>query len=125
MATYEYMARNGAGEEVAGVIQGDSEAAVIRALDERLLFPVRVKAQEVRRRRVGRGRIRSRSVAAVYEGLSDLMRAGVPLLQSIETIARTMSNQRLCAVLLHQPNNSLAVGHRRRRGNELIAAGLR
>ena len=99
MATYEYMARNGAGEEVAGVIQGDSEAAVIRTLDERRLFPVRVKAQEVRRRRIGRGRIRSRSVAAVYEGLSDLMRAGVPLLQSIETIARTMSNQRLVAVL--------------------------
>ncbi len=104
MATFEYIAKDSSGQQVTGAIQADSEQAVVRSLQERSLFPVRVDAQEA-----GVGvsfgqRIRMRDIAAFYGQLSDLLRAGVPLMRSLETIARASSNKLLSRQvrLLHE-----------------------
>ena len=56
MATYEYTARTTGGEKVAGVMQADSETAVVRTLDERELYPIRVAEQAERSIGSGRGK---------------------------------------------------------------------
>lgn len=98
MTSYQYIARTSAGEEVTGVMQADSESAIAHALDERGLFPVRITVQaEVRRR--GGGRIRLRDMAVLYGQLSDLLRSGVPLMRSMEVLARSSANRRLAGVI--------------------------
>src|SRR5690554_3306324 len=100
MPNYQYIARNSSGDEVAGLMQADSEAAVARTLDERRLFPVRVTEQQrgggvARRSR----RIRLRDLAVVYGQLADLQAAGVPLLRSLETLSRAITNAALSDVI--------------------------
>jgi general secretion pathway protein F/type IV pilus assembly protein PilC len=97
MATFQYEARTTAGQRIRGVVQADTEAAALHALDERELYPVRVT--EKRAVRHGGGRVRQRDVGVVYGQLADLLRAGVPLLRALETIARAGVNEALARVL--------------------------
>jgi general secretion pathway protein F/type IV pilus assembly protein PilC len=82
---------------VKGAIQADSHDAVVRALDEKRLFPVRVaeKASGASRR----GRVRRREVGVVYGQLADLIRADVPLLRALDVITRSTVNRRLAALI--------------------------
>ncbi|MBM4018760.1 MAG: type II secretion system F family protein [Planctomycetes bacterium] len=100
MATYQYTAKTTGGEEVAGLIQADSEAAVIRALDEKRLFPVRVaeKTDGARSGQAGR-RVRPRDVGVMYAQLSDLLGADVPALRALDILARSTVNKRLAALM--------------------------
>lgn len=97
MAMYQYQARSGDGKIVNGLMQADNEVAVVRSLDERQLFPVRVSEQRASQA-VGR-RIRMRDVGVMYGQLADLLRAGVPLLRALETIAKAGVSERLATVL--------------------------
>ena len=99
MASYQYIARTPKGEEVTGVMQADNESAVARALDERQLFPVRVTAAAAPRQLRGGGRVRLRDLAALYGQLADLLRSGVPLLRSLETLIRASANRKLAGVV--------------------------
>ena len=101
MATFEYIARTSSGEQIAGVMQADSETSVVRTLDERELYPVRVTEQGGRKAAARRGRrIRVRDVGVAYGQIADLLRAGVPLLRSLETQSRAGSNRTLSALFL-------------------------
>ena len=98
MPTYQYIAKTPAGGEVNGLMQADNEAAVVRTLDDRELFPVSVQPHaEVRAARSGRVRIRDLSV--MYGQLSDLLKAGVPMLRALDTLTRALQNRTLCQVL--------------------------
>ena len=99
MAEYQYIARTAAGEEVTGRMQADTQAAVVRTLDEQQLYPVEVtegeEAQAVRRG----GRVRPRDVGMMYQQLGDLLTSGVPMLRSLEIIARSGTRGRLSAIV--------------------------
>src|SRR5262245_8575968 len=97
MAKFEYIARTVGGERTAGAVEAASEATALRLLDEQRLFPIRVVEQAEDREAASGVRVRSRDLAALFEQLSDLLRAGVPMLRAIETLART--NRRLAVVL--------------------------
>jgi len=99
MATFQYQARTAAGEQVTGVIQADNETAAVRALDERKLYPVRVAEHRDSSARGG-GKIRLREIGIMYGQLADLLRAGVPLLRALETIAKAGVNERMAKTLL-------------------------
>lgn len=101
MGTYQYIAKNATGEQVAGTMQGDSEAAVLRTLDERDLYPVEVSETSVKLGGRRRGRIRVREVGVMYGQLSDLLRAGVPMLRALETLAKAVPNPHLKQTILH------------------------
>lgn len=80
-------------------MQADSEAAVIRALDEKRLFPVRV-AERVTAAQSGLGgRVRARDVGILYAQLSDLLGADVPALRALDILARVTVNKRLAALI--------------------------
>jgi general secretion pathway protein F/type IV pilus assembly protein PilC len=100
VATYQYVAKTTAGEEVSGRIQAESHAAVVRALDERRLFPVTVDEQ----REEGGGGLRGRRIGAkelslLYGQLSDLLAAGVPAMRALETLARATVHKRLAGLV--------------------------
>ncbi len=100
MATFQYIARTPAGERVTGSITADSEPLALRQLDERELFPISVSAQAVPQGGTFIGGVRMRDVGLVYSQLADLLRSGVPMLRSIETLTRATSNRYLKPVLV-------------------------
>ena len=97
MANYQYQARTAAGEEVAGVIQADTEQAAARALDERKLFPIRLAVQKAPRTEAGK--VRRRDVGMAYGQLADLLRSGVPLVRAIDTVVRATTKPGLAAAM--------------------------
>ena len=99
MANYEYIARNASGERVSGSLEAVSEAAAVRLLDERQLFPVRVSEQADRSAAGSVIRVSVRDLSGFYEQLADLLRAGVPLLRALETLSRTANNKRVQRVV--------------------------
>lgn len=100
MATYEYVAKTVAGEEVTGRMQADGHAAVVRALDERNLFPVKVAEQaEEGTGGLRGGRVGAKDLSVLYGQLSDLLGAGVPAMRALETLSRASANKRLAALV--------------------------
>lgn len=100
MADFHYVAKTTVGETVNGVLSAESEAAALRVLDERNLFPVtlrdhsRAARQESKRRRVG-----TRDIGVMYGQLADLLGAGVPLLRALESLIKSTVNTRLAGML--------------------------
>lgn len=102
MAEFRYTAKTDQGEKVSGVITADSEAAVLRFLDEKNLFPVSVSdvaGVTSRKPRTPGRRISTRDIGVMYGQLADLIGSGVPLLRALESLARSTVNARLREVL--------------------------
>jgi general secretion pathway protein F/type IV pilus assembly protein PilC len=94
--TFEYTALSGTGERVAGILAGASEHAVLVELESRRLVPVSVTERE---ERAGRGgRVSGRSLATSYLQMSDLLRAGVPLLRGLKLLAGRRAKPAVSAV---------------------------
>jgi general secretion pathway protein F len=97
VATFTYIARDPAGQRVTGKLAGGSEQAVLAELQARQLWPVKV--EEVRQRQALQRRISTRRLAQVYRQLSDLLRAGVPLLRALRLLGRSKSHARFASVM--------------------------
>ncbi len=102
MGEFQYRARSAQGQTVTGTLNADSEAAVLRVLDERELFPVAIRnmggTSDEKRKRLA-GRIPSRDLGVMYSQLGDLLGSGVPLLRALNSLVRSTVNARLCEVL--------------------------
>ena len=99
MATFEYIARTSNGEKVSGRVEAGTETAALQVLDERRLFPVRVKETAENQQRLTGRRLSSRDLGTLFDELSDLLRAGVPLLRGIETIEKVSAGRPIAKVL--------------------------
>jgi len=110
VARFEYVAKTVAGEQVAGHIQAESHAAVVRALDQRRLFPVTVTEEREEGSGVlGGQRIGAKALSVLYGQLSDLLAAGVPAMRALETLGRATVNKRL-AWLIRNVLEGVAAG---------------
>lgn len=101
MSQFAYIAITGSGQKVGGELEADNEAAVLRLLEEKSLFPVTVTpkgAQRNERARKGKG-VRGRDVGTMYGQLADLIGSGVPLLRAIDTLIKSTPNRNLVVVL--------------------------
>lgn len=99
MARFEYTARTHSGEKASGLLEAVSEAAAIRLLDEQRLFPIRLTEQADGKAASSRRGVKTRDMATLFEQLADLLRAGVPMIRSFDTLIRTHKSNRLGAVL--------------------------
>jgi general secretion pathway protein F/type IV pilus assembly protein PilC len=100
MATFEYRARNAAGELVTGTLMADTSIAAARMLDERSLMPVEVGEAKQQSGSVFGGRkIKLSKIGVIYEQLSDLLRAGVPMLRALDVIATQAGNPAVARVI--------------------------
>jgi len=100
--TFSYKARNSTGTQVTGTLIADSSMAAARMLDERSLLPIEVEEEKAARGSLLTGGSRKVSLSKVgqmYEQLADLLRAGVPILRSLEVLAGQTSSPALGQVL--------------------------
>ncbi len=98
MAVFAYQARDETGRRVDGRQEGASRAAIVSELQSRGLSPISVRESVVSERR-RRKRLPDRRLAAAYGQLSDLLKAGVPLLRSLALVGRSKSDPRLAAAV--------------------------
>lgn len=101
MPTFVYKARNTTGEQVSGTLIADSSLAAARMLDEKALLPVELEEQKKERSLLtgGTRRVSLSKVGQMYEQLSDLLRAGVPILRALEVLSQQAASKGLGQVL--------------------------
>ena len=103
MPEFAYTARSSLGQDSSGVISAGSRREAIALLAEKSLFPLRVEIQAGPtgriKRFVLRRRVKSEVLADTFTQLSDLLSNGVPLLQSLDILARQTVDERLAEVL--------------------------
>jgi general secretion pathway protein F/type IV pilus assembly protein PilC len=100
MPEYRYIALGNSGKRDQGTLTANSEREVMTLLDARGLYPLKIQAaEEVVVIGAGGKRVRPRHMAAFYTQLADLLRAGVPLLRSLEILERQSSVPALAATL--------------------------
>lgn len=98
MPSFSYKAVNETGQAVAGVLTAENYQVALRMLDEQALYPVTVKEGVDEGKMTlmgGGGRVKARYLTTFYSQLADLLRAGVPMLRSLDVLARQESNGRL------------------------------
>ena len=98
MAEYEYTARDRSGDQVTGVIQAENEPAVARALDEQKLYPISIAPAKIVHHHSG-GRVKLADLSIMYGQFSDLLRSGVPMMRSLDTLQRAFSKGALGRIL--------------------------
>ncbi len=101
MPTFAYKARNQAGENVTGSLVADTEVAAARMLDDRALLPVLIEPADTRESIFGNRakRVGLSKIGMMYEQLSDLLKAGVPILRALDVLAQQASSPALVRVL--------------------------
>jgi general secretion pathway protein F/type IV pilus assembly protein PilC len=100
VAEFTYEAMAGSGQRSQGTLNAGSEREAMAMLDARGLFPVRIAAARGSVGTSSKGhRVKARHMAGFYSQLADLLRAGVPLLRSLELLGRQSSQPALGAVL--------------------------
>lgn len=101
MPEFRYVARELSGKQVDGILTAANEREALGALGAKGVFPISVtlaataKAHQQNKRR----RVPARLLCVLYTQLSDLLRAGVPLLRSLELLERQSRHQTLKMVL--------------------------
>jgi len=102
MPTYTYQARTLDGQTVTGVLTAENQQAALRSLDERALFPIEVSEGGQASKSILPGRRRKlklRVLATFYSQFADLLRAGVPVMRSLDVLARQKSHPLLTEIL--------------------------
>ena len=99
MATYTYTAKDRDGKIQKGSVTAESKKAAFDSLDKLGLYPLAIDGDgaepsgEAEPRRPGR-KIRSAALALFFRQLADLLKAGVPLEESLSTLSRQKENRR-------------------------------
>ena len=92
MPEFQYSARSDTGQRVNGTLEAENEAAVLRLLDEKNLFPIAILGKDGKRaseESAPRKKVRSRDVGLMYGQLADLIGSGVPLLRALDSLIRS------------------------------------
>ena len=103
MAVYNYKARDKSGELIAGVIEGKDEKAVLAELDKlgHSVISIKIQAPEgsVKGALEQLKRINHQEVIIFNRQLATLLRTGMPLIPSLDTICEQTVNKKFRVVL--------------------------
>lgn len=86
MADFAYIARDTAGQRVAGKLSAATQREAMTTLAGMKLFPVEVKQAAAPVRIQFGGKVRPHAMAQFYLQLAALMKSGVPLLRALEVL---------------------------------------
>lgn len=102
MPQFDYTAMNESGGRVSGALEADSEAVVLRTLEEKRLFPVSVRPKGGVRviDAPTKRRVRSAELGLLYAQLADLLGSGVPLLRALDSLIRSAPSAGSKALLI-------------------------
>lgn len=112
MATFTYRAKTTAGQTVTGVLTAENRMAALRTLDDKALFPLDVAEGGKADRATltgGRKKVRLKTLMGFYSQLADLLRAGVPVLRSLDVLAKQASDP-LLAEIVKDIHNDVSSG---------------
>lgn len=101
MPSYTYKAVKSSGQQISGVLTAENYGVALRQLEEQSLFPVTV-TEGVAASGLGIGRrrgIKTAHLTTFYSQLADLLKAGVPMLRSLDVLSRQGSQGGLSLVL--------------------------
>jgi general secretion pathway protein F len=100
MATFKYIVRRADGAEQQGTLVAENETAAVRSLSQQGLYPLKVWQETVggSALRITR-RVRLSELANFYNQLADLLKAGVPILRSLDVLSRQDPRRALAAVV--------------------------
>jgi general secretion pathway protein F/type IV pilus assembly protein PilC len=100
MPEFAYIARTANGQQISGTLVAGSEREALGLLGEQALFPLKVTSERPARARVARkGRVKPQLLATTLGQLADLLSSGVPMLRSLDVLARQASHPLLAEVL--------------------------
>jgi general secretion pathway protein F len=100
MPTYSYTAKSVQGDVINGVLTADSQQAALHMLDERALYPLAVREGVLDASGPLFGRkVKLSQLSTAYNQLADLLRAGVPVLRSLDLLCRQNAHPALTAVM--------------------------
>ncbi len=105
MGAYQYVAFDGNGKELKGVLEGDTPRQVRALLRERELHPIEVtevEAKERARRKefsIRRG-VSALDLALLTRQLATLTRAGLPLEEALQAVSEQTERPRLKSIIL-------------------------
>jgi type II secretory pathway component PulF len=98
MAVYQYSARNLKGALVSGSIEAASDREVTAILADRDLFPTQITEQSTNSFRASLSRSRrvgGQTMAVFYNQLASLLRAGVPMIRSLNVLGEQSNSPAL------------------------------
>ena len=101
MPDFRYIARELSGKQIEGTLTAANEREALGQLTARSLFPMQITmaqasaAHQANKRR----RVPARILCVFYTQLADLLRAGVPLLRSLDLLSRQTRHVTLKGVL--------------------------
>lgn len=113
MAEFRYVAREFSGVQVEGIVSAASEREALGSLAAKNLFPVSIdladesKAHQANKRR----RVPARLLAVFFTQLSDLLRAGVPLLRALDLLVKQTRHVTL-KLVIQEVRDQVADGNR-------------
>jgi type IV pilus assembly protein PilC len=94
MLTYNYQAKNGkTGEKVKAQVQADNEQAAAKLIREQGLTPISIKLDKSSRGGHRFTRIKTKDKVLFSRQLATLINAGLPLVQSLRSVAEQMTNK--------------------------------
>jgi type IV pilus assembly protein PilC len=99
MLTYTYVARNTTtGEKIKAQVQADNEAAAAKLVREQGLSPISLKVEKAASAKRF-ARIKTKEKVLFSRQLSTLINAGLPLVQSLRSVANQTTNKPLKVVI--------------------------
>lgn len=101
MPSFRYRAVSDSGEQVAGVVTAENYLVALRMLEEQALYPIKVTegAQQSSFGIGGPKRVKRAHLTVFYSQLADLLRAGVPMLRSLDVLSGKGSKGALSQVV--------------------------
>lgn len=106
MDTYQYKGRNKRGEVLQGTIESTNPQAVAQWLADTGIFPIAITAQTLERKDpewftqlTGEGKVSQVDLLLFTRQMGNLVRAGMPMMESIEGIQKSTGNKALAKIL--------------------------
>ena len=113
MAEFRYIARELSGLQVEGTVSAASEREALGSLAARNLFPGSIDLADAAKAHLAnkRRRVPARVLAVFYTQLADLLRAGVPLLRSLDLLVK-QTRQMTLKLVVQEVRDQVADGTR-------------
>ena len=95
MPNFSYTARDMSGKSLSGTLEAANERDVASILSERSQFPVSVKEIDNNAAKTilgNRKKVKGQTMAMFYSQMSSLLRAGVPMIRSLNVLSQQSSD---------------------------------
>lgn len=101
MISFSYTAKDASGKSVKGLVEAETEGAAAKLLLEQKLTPLDIKVHESGNNLLGRfsSRIKTKDRIIFTRQLATLINAGLPLTQSLRTVAEQTSSKPLGLII--------------------------